>query len=50
MHKDYTGLDNESESWWKVVKKYNEMFDGNYNADSVDFSKSLGMWGNYSEL
>jgi len=49
-HKDYTGLDNESESWPKVVKKYNEMFNGNYNADNVAFSKSLEMWGNYSEL
>ena len=50
VHKDYTGLDNESESWPKVVKKYNEMFDGNYNAGNVAFSKSLEMWGNYSEL
>lgn len=50
MHKDYTGLDNESESWPKVVKKYNEMFDGNYNAGNIAFSKSLEMWGNYSEL
>ena len=50
LHKDYTGLDNESESWPKVVKKYNEMFDGNYNASNVAFSKSLEMWGNYSEL
>jgi len=42
-HKDYTGLDNESESWPKVVKKYNEMFNGNYNANNVAFSKSLEM-------
>ena len=42
-HKDYTGLDNESESWPKVVKKHNEMFNGNYNANNVAFSKSLEM-------
>ena len=49
-HNDYTGLDNESESWPKVVEKYNEIFVGNYNADNVASSKGLEMWGNYSEL
>ena len=49
-HNDYTGLDNESESWPKVVKKYNEIFVENYNVDNVAFSKGLEMLGNYSEL
>jgi hypothetical protein len=37
-HKDYTGLDNESKLWPKVMKKYNEMFNENYNADNIAFS------------
>jgi hypothetical protein len=32
------------------VKKYNEIFVENYNADNVASSKGLEMWGNYSEL
>ena len=48
--KDYTGLDNESELYPKVIKNYNEMFNVNYNADNIAFSKSLEMWGNYSKL
>lgn len=49
-HEDFSGIDKEAEAWPKVIEKYNELFGGSFEDDSVAFRASLEMWGNYSEI
>ena len=47
---DMSGIDNESETWPKVIEAYNELFEDSFQADQEAFNNSLEMWGNFSEV
>ena len=49
-NKDMSGIDNESETWPKVIEAYNELFEDSFEADQKAFNNSLEMWGNFSEV
>jgi len=50
-NKDMSGIDNESETWPKVINAYNELFgEDSFEIDSKAFNNSLEMWGNFSEV
>ena len=47
---DMSGIDNESETWPKVIEAYNELFEESFEEDSKAFNESLTTWGNFSEV
>ena len=48
---DMSGIDNESETWPKVVEAYKELFgEDSFEIDQEAFNNSLEMWGNFSEI
>ena len=49
-NRDMSGIDNESETWPKVIEAYNELFEESFEEDSKAFNESLTTWGNFSEV
>ena len=48
---DMSGIDNESETWPKVIEAYKEIFgEDSFDIDQEAFNNSLEMWGNFSEI
>jgi hypothetical protein len=48
---DMSGIDNESETWPKVIEAYKEIFgEDSFDIDQEAFNNSLEMWGNFSEV
>ena len=48
---DMSGIDNESETWPKVIEAYKEIFgEDSFEIDQEAFNNSLEMWGNFSEV
>ena len=48
---DMSGIDNESETWPKVMEAYKELFgEDSFENDQKAFNNSLEMWGNFSEI
>lgn len=47
---DMSGIDNESETWPKVISAYNELFEDSFEEDSKSFNESLNAWGNNTEI
>ena len=49
--KDMSGIDNETETWPKVIEAYKELFgEESFKTDQKAFNESLNAWGNYSEI
>ena len=48
---DMSGIDNETETWPKVIEAYGELFgEDAHEIDQKAFNASLEMWGNFSEI
>ena len=48
---DMSGIDNESETWPKVIEAYKGLFgEDSFDIDQKAFNNSLEMWGNFSEV
>ena len=50
-NKDMSGIDNETETWPKVLEAYRELYgEDSVETDQKAFNESLNAWGNYSEI
>lgn len=50
-NQDMSGIDNESETWPKVIEAYKGIFgEDSFDIDQKAFNNSLEMWGNFSEV